>query len=92
MKNIAVPVEFDARVAENIKDDDIPLERRMRVWAAISLYLDFKISIGKAAELAGMDDAIFQDYPGKHRIPISLLTYEEFQRGVEMLRKNSQFE
>ncbi len=75
MKNIAVPEEFDARVAENIKDDDIPLERRMRVWAAISLYLNFKISIDNSAELACMDYAVFQDYLGKHRIPISLLTY-----------------
>lgn len=89
MKNIAVPVEFDARVAVNLKDNEMPPERCLRLWAAISLYLNFRISIDNSAELACMNYAVFQDYPGKHRIPISLLTYEEFQRGVEMLRKNS---
>lgn len=85
MKTVEIPVTFDARFVENWKDDEISIEQRMRIWAAISLYLDKKISVGKAAELAGMHYGEFQDYLGKHQIPVSLLTYEEVMADLEKM-------
>jgi predicted HTH domain antitoxin len=87
MANISIPVEFDARIEKILKGDEMPLQQRMRVWAAISLYLDMKVSIGKAAELAGMHYGEFQEYLGKHQIPVSLLTLDDVLKDIEMLKK-----
>ncbi len=87
METVEIPVTFDARVVENLKGDEIPLDQRMRVWAAISLYLDKKVSVGKAAELAGMHYGEFQDYLGKHQIPVSLITFKELQAELQMLEE-----
>ncbi len=92
MENVSVPVEFDARIEKLLKKDEMPLKQRMRVWAAISLYLDMKVSVGKAAELAGMGYGEFQEYLGKHQIPISLLTFQDFEKEMEMLKKTGQLE
>jgi predicted HTH domain antitoxin len=45
---------------------------------AIKYYLDQSISIGKAAELAGMDRIDFETYLSEHQVPISLMKYEDF--------------
>jgi predicted HTH domain antitoxin len=92
MEKFAIPVEFDARFEEILKGDEMPLQQRMGVWAAISLYLDMKVSIGKAAELTVMHYGEFQDYLGKHQIPVSLLTLEDVLTDIEMLKKTGQLE
>lgn len=92
MENISIPVEFDARYEEILKGDEMPLKQRMRVWAAISLYLDMKVSIGKAATLAGMGYMEFQEYLGKHQIPVSLLNYQDFEKEMDMLKKTGLLE
>lgn len=89
MENVSIPVEFDARFEQMLKGDEMPLQQRMRVWAAISLYLDMKVSIGKAAELAGMGYGEFQAYLGKHKIPISLLTIEDVFEDLQKINKFS---
>ncbi|MCU0388541.1 MAG: UPF0175 family protein [Chitinophagaceae bacterium] len=92
MENISIPVEFDPCIEKILIGDEMPLQQRMRVWAAISLYLDMKVSIGKAAELAGMHYGEFQEYLGKHKIPVSLLTYEDFEKEMDMLKKTGLLE
>ena len=89
MENVSIPVEFDSRFEQLLQGDEMPLQHRMRVWAAISLYLDMKVSIGKAAELACMGYGEFQEYLGKHKIPISLLTIDDVLEDLKKINKFS---
>jgi predicted HTH domain antitoxin len=86
METVEIPVRVDASFLNNWQDDDMPLAKRMRVWAAISLYLEQKISTGKAAQLSEMSYGEFQEYLGKHQIPISLLTLEDVLKDVERMK------
>jgi predicted HTH domain antitoxin len=86
METIEIPVKVSAGFTK-LGPDDMPLEQRMRVWAAISLYLDRKVSIGKAAELAEMDSVAFHEYLGEHQIPVTLITYKELQDEIKMLKE-----
>jgi predicted HTH domain antitoxin len=86
MEMVEIPVKVDSFFLNKWKDDDMPLEKRMRIWAAISLYLEQKISTGKAAQLSGMHYGEFQEYLGKHQIPISLLTVEDVLNDVNKIK------
>jgi len=85
METVEIPVKVSAGFTK-LGPDDMPLEQRMRVWAAISLYLERKVSVGKAAELAEMNYGEFQDYLGGHQIPVSFLTLEEVLKDVEKIK------
>jgi predicted HTH domain antitoxin len=67
--------------------NEMPLGRRLQVWGAISLYLEGKVSIGKAAEIAEMPKGMFEDYLADHHVPISLLTIEDVMGDLEKIGK-----
>jgi predicted HTH domain antitoxin len=62
-------------------------EREAKRLIATKLYLDESVSIGKAAEIAGMDRVAFETYLSARQIPISLLTFEDVMADVEKIRK-----
>ncbi|GHV09770.1 hypothetical protein FACS189485_22600 [Spirochaetia bacterium] len=55
-----------------IGSDDRAVEKDIYRALAIKLYLDEKMSIGKASEIAGMNRVDFETYLSEHQIPISL--------------------
>lgn len=72
-----VTLNLPENVGWVIQSPDIDLEHDVRVALGIKYYLEQRISIGKAAELAGMDRIDFETYLSEHQVPISLLTYED---------------
>jgi|GEM_PF-6660671 predicted HTH domain antitoxin len=76
-----------AEELDQFAGNDMPLGRRLRIWGAISLNLEGKVSIGNAAEIAEMHKGAFEDYLSDHHVPISLLTIEDVMRDVETIRK-----
>ncbi|GHV76421.1 hypothetical protein AGMMS49942_12420 [Spirochaetia bacterium] len=69
-----------------IGNDDRAVEKDIYRALAIKLYLDEKMSIGKASEIAGMNRVDFETYLSEHQIPISLLTYEDVMQDVQKMR------
>jgi predicted HTH domain antitoxin len=62
-------------------------EQEAKRLIATKLYLDESVSIGKAAEIAGMGRVAFETYLSSKQIPISLLTFEDVVADAEKIRK-----
>jgi predicted HTH domain antitoxin len=62
-------------------------EQETKRLIAAKLYLDESVSIGKAAEIAGMGRIAFETWLSSMQIPISLLTFEEVMADAEKIRE-----
>jgi predicted HTH domain antitoxin len=61
------------------------IEQEIRRYLAVRLYVDEALTIGKAAELAGMRRLEFEDFISRHNIPVSLLDYSDIRAGLERM-------
>jgi predicted HTH domain antitoxin len=57
------------------------------VIIAARLYQDGAVSIGKAAEIAGIGRYAFETYLSERQIPISNLTYEQVMADAASLKE-----
>jgi predicted HTH domain antitoxin len=71
-------------VVKNLLPDP---EQETKRLIATKLYLDKSVSIGKAAEIAGIDKVAFETWLSSRQIPISLLTLEDVMTDAEKIRK-----
>jgi predicted HTH domain antitoxin len=62
------------------------LEQEAKRLIATKLYLDESVSVGKAAEIAGMGRVAFETYLSSRQIPLSLLTFEDVMADAEKIR------
>jgi predicted HTH domain antitoxin len=58
----------------------------LKRFVGVKLYLDHSVGIAKAADIAGMGRADFEQYLGSHEIPISLLGYKDVQNDLKKIR------
>jgi predicted HTH domain antitoxin len=65
------------------------VEREIRRYLAVKYYLDESITIGKAAELAGMNRMEFDLFLGQNQIPISLLDYQDIHADIKQMKLRS---
>ncbi len=62
MKSVSVlPVEIDDSILFSLKESKEELISQMKLYTAISLYRKNRLSLGKAAEFAGMSKLDFID-------------------------------
>ena len=81
-----VTLHLPENVSWVIQSSDIDIEHDVRVALGMKYYLDQRISIGKAAELAGMDRIDFETYLSEHQVPISLLTYDDIMKDLDNMK------
>ena len=62
-------------------------EQETKRLIAAKLYLDESVSIGKAAEIAGMGRVAFETWLSSMHIPLSLLTLEEVMADAEKIHR-----
>ncbi len=55
----------------------------MRLLAAVNYYREHKLSLGKAAQLAGMEKFDFMDYLGFIGVPVINYSAEELDKELE---------
>jgi predicted HTH domain antitoxin len=60
----------------------------MKRYLAILLYQNSAVSIGKAAQLAGMGRTAFEYYLSHNNIPISNLSFEEVMQDAAQVKKD----
>jgi predicted HTH domain antitoxin len=71
-----------------ISRDKTEMEHDVCISLAIKYYLEERISIGKAAQLAHMDKIAFENYLSRHHIPISLLTYDDVMQELATIENS----
>ena len=66
--------------------DAARIEQEFKQYLAVKCYLDENVSIGKAANIAGMRRIDFETFLSQNQIPISLLTYEDVMADLEKMK------
>jgi predicted HTH domain antitoxin len=62
------------------------IEQEFKLYLAVKCYLDENVSIGQAADIAGMRRFDFETYLSQNQIPISLLTYDDIMADFEKMK------
>lgn len=84
MLNIQVQVEQELLVSLNRSPQEFGED--LLLWAAISLYEHGKLSLARAANLAGYHRYDFEKLLSKMDIPISNLELEDIQKDIALLK------
>lgn len=80
--NISLPSDILTTLNESESD----LQKRIKVALAIQLYLEHKITLGKAAQIAEMSRLEFESCLSESKIPISLLGMEDVLEDAQKLK------
>ncbi len=89
MKNITlhIPVQSDIFLSLNQTPEEFGTE--LKLWAAISMYYFGRISLARAASLAGYHRYDFENLLARLNIPISLLEESDAEKEIELLKELS---
>ena len=80
--NIKLPADILLTLNETEKE----LEKQIKISFALSLYCQHKITIGKAAQLAGLSRLKFETFLAENKVPVSNLTFDDIAGDVEKLK------
>ena len=77
MDTQTISVDFPSDILLALNESENELKQNIKIVLAIRLYSLQKLTIGKAAQVAGVSRFEFETLLADHRIPISDLTFEE---------------
>ncbi len=83
--NINIPISEDVLFV--LKKDEKSLQEEARKILALQFFKERKLSLGKAAELAGMDKDDFATLLGKNQIDIYQYTERELEQEFDAVDK-----
>ena len=86
MNTQTISVKFPADILLTLNETEKELEQQLRISLAIRLYNQQKITIGKAAQIAGLSKLQFETLLSENEIPISNLIYDDIAGDVEKLK------
>jgi predicted HTH domain antitoxin len=82
--NLTIPVPEDMMAALNESAEGV--KKEITLSAALWLYLNQRLSLAKAATLAGYKRVDFETYLSQHKIPISLTTVDEILNDAKKIQ------
>jgi predicted HTH domain antitoxin len=86
MKSLHVDVEITEDLLSVFKVTRENAGKELKKLAAVALYQMRKISIGRAAAIAGMNRGEFEDYLAEHGVPISNITPQQLNEDIAFLK------
>lgn len=85
MKSIHLDVEISEELLSTFKVSRENAGEELKRLAGVALYQMHKISIGRAAEIAGMNRGDFEDYLTDHGVSISNITPQQLSKDINFL-------
>lgn len=76
-------LEYPEEILISLKEDEKHFLKEVKILAAVKLYELNRLSLGKAAKLAGVDKVDFIKVLGEHKVSIFKLTKEELAKDIE---------
>jgi len=76
-------LEYPEEILISLKEDEKHFLKEVKILAAMKLYELNRLSLGKAAKLAGVDKVDFIKVLGEHKVSIFKLTKEELAKDME---------
>lgn len=81
-----INIELPSDILLTLNESEEDLKRRIKFSLAIQLYLQEKITIGKAAQIAELSRLQFENLLSEHNIPISTLTLADVLKDIQKLK------
>jgi predicted HTH domain antitoxin len=86
MNSHTISVKFPDDILLTLNESEKELEQQLRISLALRYYNQQKITIGKAAQIAGLSKLQFETLLSENEIPISNLTYDDIAGDVEKIK------
>ena len=86
MNTQTISIDFPSDVLLALNESENELKQNIKISLAIRLYSQQKLTIGKAAQVAGVSRFEFETLLADHKVPISDLTFEEVLSDYQKLR------
>jgi len=84
---IQIPLQVDPEILLSLNKSPKEFGEELKLWAAIGFYEHGKLSLAKAADIAGYHRLDFEKILGRLNIPISLLEMEDIMADLALLEK-----
>ena len=81
-----INIDLPSDILLTINESETELKKRIKFSLAIQLYLQQKVTIGKAAQIAGLSRFDFETILSENKIPISNLDLEDVLGDIEKLK------
>lgn len=81
-----IHIDLPSDILLTLNESENELKKRIKISLATQLYLQQKITIGKAAQIAEMTRFGFESLLSENQIPISMLGLEDVLGDIEKLK------
>jgi len=86
MKQAKIDIDIPSDLYVSLNESEEELKGHLKLALAFVLYQQEKLTLGKAAELAGLSRYEFEMALAKNKIPVSNLSLEEVKADVRKLK------
>lgn len=86
MTSQTIKIELPSDILLTLNETETELKKRIKFSLALQLYIQQKITVGKAAQIAEMSRFQFESALSEIKIPISTLEIEDVMRDIEKLK------
>lgn len=85
MNTQTISIEFPSDIFLTLNESVEELGHQLKVLFAAKLCLQQKVTIGKAAQIAGLKKLEFENWLAENEIPISNLSYDDILKDAKKL-------
>lgn len=86
MNTQTITIDIPSDILLALNETEAELQKNIKTSLAVRLYRMEKLTIGKAAQLAGLGRLQFETLLSEYEIPISTLTIEDIREDIKKLR------
>lgn len=86
MTSQTIHIDFPSDILLTLNESEKELKKRIKISLAMQLYIQQKVTIGKAAQIAGLSRFQFETMLSENSIPISSLALTDVLSDIEKLQ------
>lgn len=81
-----INIDLPSDILLTLNESEQELKNRIKLSLALQLYVLQKVTIGKAAQIAGMSRLQFESVLSENKIPISTLEIDDVLKDIQKLK------
>jgi len=81
-----INIDLPSDILLTLNESEEELKKRIKISLAVQLYIEKKLTIGKAAQIAELSRLQFETLLSENKIPISFLEIEDVLEDIEKLK------
>lgn len=81
-----INIDLPSDILLTLNESEEELKKRIKISLAVQLYIEKKVTIGKAAQIAELSRLQLETLLSENKIPISFLEIEDVLEDIEKLK------